>query len=208
MTDRTQRIKERVLEILKEKAKMPDANKDGIPDFAQDGKGKNDLGKGKTKPKKKAKKGEIPPQLRKHVKGKQNKEEDLDEITNQNEIPAAPEEDLRDAQARAKKDRKSQRKKEGKPVEEGGAAQRHDNPDRLRRQDPDRIREEEELEEETIDEGKCPHCDGNAPKSECIHKNESKSELTTIKKNQSSITRLNENRLFNLNKRLMQRLIK
>ena len=59
-----------------------------------------------------------------------------------------------------------------------------------------------------LEEGKCPHCDGDAPKSECNCKKESKSELTTIKKNQSSISSLNENRLLNLNKRLMERLIK
>ena len=172
MTDLTQRIKERVLEILREKKKKPDADGDGVPDWADKKPGKDDHAEKEDKPKKKAKKGEIPPQLRKHVKGKQDKEEDEEK------------------------------------VEEGGAAQRHDNLDRLRRQDPDRIREEEELEEETIDEGKCPHCDDGEPKSKCNCKHESKSELTTIKKNQASISSLNENRLLNLNKRLMQRLIK
>ena len=44
---------------------MPDENNDGVPDYAQDGKGANDLGKGKTEPKKKAKKGKQPPQLAK-----------------------------------------------------------------------------------------------------------------------------------------------
>ncbi len=165
MTDLTQRIKERVLEILKEKK-----NKGAY----DDGDGKDEkcdyvpCGDEEDKPKKKAKKGEVPPQFRK--KGKKDKDEEK--------------------------------------VEEGGAAQRHDNLDRLSRQDPDRIREEEELEEETIDEGKCPHCEGDRPKSECTCKHESKSELTTIKKNQASISSLNENRLLNLNKRLMQRLIK
>jgi len=33
-------------------AKKPDANKDGIPDYAQDGKGSKDLGKAKDKEKK------------------------------------------------------------------------------------------------------------------------------------------------------------
>jgi hypothetical protein len=32
--------------------KKPDANKDGIPDYAQDGKGSKDLGKAKDKEKK------------------------------------------------------------------------------------------------------------------------------------------------------------
>ena len=51
---------------------------------------------------------------------------------------------------------------ETEELEEGGAAQRQGNEDRLRRQEPDRIKEEE-----TLEEGKCPHCDGDAPKSEC-----------------------------------------
>jgi len=47
---------------MKEAAK-PDANKNGIPDYAEDGKGPNDLAKGKkgSKPKK----GEVPPQFKK-----------------------------------------------------------------------------------------------------------------------------------------------
>ena len=60
--------------------KMPDKNKDGIPDYAQDGKGANDLGKAKgADSKDKDEDGDeksdkdvskVPPQLRKHVKGK------------------------------------------------------------------------------------------------------------------------------------------
>ena len=55
-------IKGRLLQALAEK-KKPDANKNGIPDYAEDGKGPNDLAKGKkgSKPKK----GEVPPQFKK-----------------------------------------------------------------------------------------------------------------------------------------------
>ena len=52
-------IKERLMAALQEK-KKPDANKNGIPDYAEDGKGKNDLAKG-SKPKK----GKVPPQFQK-----------------------------------------------------------------------------------------------------------------------------------------------
>lgn len=55
--------------------KMPDKNKDGIPDYAQDGKGKNDLGKGAKPKAKKAKDlSKVPPQLRKHMKKDEGKE--------------------------------------------------------------------------------------------------------------------------------------
>ena len=63
-------------EDVTEKEKMPDKNKDGVPDYAQDGKGKNDLGKGET-PKKSEKKkdlSKVPPQLRKHMKKDEGKE--------------------------------------------------------------------------------------------------------------------------------------
>jgi len=55
-----QAIKER--QSIEEK-KKPDTNKNGIPDYAEDGKGPNDLAKGKkgSKPKK----GEVPPQFKK-----------------------------------------------------------------------------------------------------------------------------------------------
>jgi hypothetical protein len=52
-------IKAQLMAALSEK-KKPDANKNGIPDYAEDGKGKNDLAKGK-----KPKKGEVPPQFKK-----------------------------------------------------------------------------------------------------------------------------------------------
>ena len=52
--------------------------KDGVPDYAQDGEGPNDLGKGKTKPKKK-KGGKVPPQLEPFVKGKKKDGKDEDE---------------------------------------------------------------------------------------------------------------------------------
>lgn len=179
-------IKEKIIKILNEK-KMPDANKDGVPDFAQDGKGANDLGKGKSKPKNKPKKGKIPPQLAK------------------------------------KSDEEGEEK-----VEEGGAAQRRGNEDRLRRQEPDRIKEEDEIDE-NLTEAKCPHCDGDAPKSKCNCKGlkdksydgderpnfsigsleeSKKSELTDIKKKQNSIKSLNETRLLNINKELTRRLLK
>ena len=55
-------IKATLMAALAEK-KKPDANKNGIPDYAEDGKGPNDLAKGKkgSKPKK----GEVPPQFKK-----------------------------------------------------------------------------------------------------------------------------------------------
>lgn len=66
---------------MEEGEKMPDKNKDGIPDYAQDGKGANDLGKakgadgGSKKEDEKEEKSDkdmskVPPQLRKHVKSK------------------------------------------------------------------------------------------------------------------------------------------
>ena len=62
-------------EDVTEKEKMPDKNKDGIPDYAQDGKGKNDLGKGAKPKDKKAKDlSKVPPQLRKHMKKDEGKE--------------------------------------------------------------------------------------------------------------------------------------
>ena len=68
---------------MEEGEKMPDENKDGIPDYAQDGKGAKDLGKAKGvdgdskdedgKEEKSDKDlSKVPPQLRKHVKGKMN----------------------------------------------------------------------------------------------------------------------------------------
>ena len=62
-------------EDVTEKEKMPDKNKDGIPDYAQDGKGKNDLGKDAKPKEKKAKDlSKVPPQLRKHMKKDEGKE--------------------------------------------------------------------------------------------------------------------------------------
>jgi len=63
-------------EDIAEKESMPDKNKDGIPDYAQDGKGKNDLGKDKTAKKSEKKKdlSKVPPQLRKHMKKDEGKE--------------------------------------------------------------------------------------------------------------------------------------
>jgi hypothetical protein len=52
-------IKATLMKALAEK-KKPDSNKNGIPDYAEDGKGKNDLAKG-SKPKK----GQVPPQFKK-----------------------------------------------------------------------------------------------------------------------------------------------
>ena len=66
-------------ELELEEEKMPDKNKDGIPDFAQDGKGKNDLGKAKGVDDSDEEEetdedsdengdlSKVPPQLRKHV---------------------------------------------------------------------------------------------------------------------------------------------
>ena len=64
-------IAERADVDVEEKEKMPDKNKDGVPDYAQDGKGKNDLGKDAKPEDKKDKKdkdlSKVPPQLRKHM---------------------------------------------------------------------------------------------------------------------------------------------
>ena len=58
-----------------EEGGMPDKNKDGVPDYAQDGKGKNDLGKdAKPKDKKAKDLSKVPPQLRKHMKKDEGKE--------------------------------------------------------------------------------------------------------------------------------------
>jgi len=81
-------------EVVEEADKMPDKNKDGIPDYAQDGKGKNDLGKAKDvddddkKDDDKEEKSDkdlskVPPQLRKHVaKKKGNVNEEIDHRNN------------------------------------------------------------------------------------------------------------------------------
>ena len=52
----------KVFQDVHTEAKKPDANKDGIPDYAQDGKGSKDLGKGKGGDKKDGKKGMSPAQ--------------------------------------------------------------------------------------------------------------------------------------------------
>jgi hypothetical protein len=73
--------------VQEAKKKKPDANKDGIPDYAQDGKGANDLGKGKKSAAKDADKGEdkketkglsakqkkLPPGLQKAIANKKGK---------------------------------------------------------------------------------------------------------------------------------------
>jgi hypothetical protein len=66
-----------------EEEKMPDKNKDGIPDYAQDGKGSKDLGKtkGADKEEKSDKDvSKVPPQLRKHVAKKKVDENELVDI--------------------------------------------------------------------------------------------------------------------------------
>jgi hypothetical protein len=77
-----------------EEEKMPDKNKDGIPDYAQDGKGANDSGKAKgaDSDDKEEKEDEdkdensdkdlskVPPQLRKHVAKKKVDENELTDI--------------------------------------------------------------------------------------------------------------------------------
>ena len=52
-------------------------------------------------------------------------------------------------------------------IEEGGAAQKHDNLDRLRRQEPDRIKEEDEIEEEKK-KGKFDDGDGKDEKCDYV----------------------------------------
>jgi len=139
---------------------------------------------------------------------------------------------------------------ETEELEEGGAAQRQGNEDRLRRQEPDRIKEEDDLEEEKMpdknkdgipdyaqdgkganDLGKAKGADSDDKEEKEDDDKEEKSdkdlskvppqlrkhvakkkvdenELTTIKNTQSSLNRLNENRLLNINKELMRRLLK
>lgn len=118
-------IKKKIMETLISEiseAKKPDEDGDGVPDWADKKPGKDDHAEKEDKPKKKSAKGEIPPQLRDHVKGKQNKKDEEDE---------------------------------------------------------------EKVNEENVE-----------------------SELVDIKQNQSSIEKLNENRLLNINKALMKRLLK
>ena len=161
-------IKDRVLEIIEEKKKKkPDADGDGVPDWADKKPGKDDHAEKQDKPKKKAKKGEIPRQFRKHVKGRQDKEEDLDEVAASSlarymdAIPRDEDEakNPEKAEKRAREAAKSQEKKKKKSVEEGGAAQRHDNLDRLRRQDADRIKEEDEEKKSKKKSEKKPESD-------------------------------------------------
>ena len=199
MTELKDLIKEKILNILNEKSDI----------------GKKSVEAGADDNPEETKMDHLPDEVLKNIaakKGKKKgKKEDLDEITNQNEIPAAAEEDLKDAQKRSKKDDKSQRKKEGKPVEEGEKKKPESkDPDeeqinRMFYNDPmpDHRREKGKL-----GEGNCPACEGKAPKSECKCGTMKESELTAIKKNQDSITSLNENRLLNINKELMRRLIK
>jgi hypothetical protein len=67
--------KDSLMKMIKKEDKMPDKNKDGVPDYAQDGKGKNDLGKNAKPKQKKAKDlSKVPPQLRKHMKKDEGKE--------------------------------------------------------------------------------------------------------------------------------------
>jgi len=69
-------LKSAEAKLVKEAKKKPDENNNGIPDYAEDGKGKNDLAKGGKKPaakkdaKKggKPKKGVVPPQFQKKSK--------------------------------------------------------------------------------------------------------------------------------------------
>ena len=68
-------MKERLLKALDEAKKKPDANKNGIPDYAEDGKGPNDLAKGKA-----SKKGKVPPQFQKNVKEAVNETADLNRM--------------------------------------------------------------------------------------------------------------------------------
>jgi len=66
------------LKKLNEAKKKPDADGDGVPDWADKKPGKDDHAEkdAKHKPKKKAKKGKIPPQLKQHVKeGKESLED-------------------------------------------------------------------------------------------------------------------------------------
>lgn len=57
------------------KNKKPDADKDGVPDYADKKPNDPEVGAKETKPKTKAKKGKVPPQLQAYVKGKGKKDE-------------------------------------------------------------------------------------------------------------------------------------
>jgi hypothetical protein len=63
-------------EALEEK-KKPDTNKNGIPDYAEDGKGPNDLAK-KGKKGSKPKKGKVPPQFQKESVVREGKEDEAE----------------------------------------------------------------------------------------------------------------------------------
>jgi hypothetical protein len=70
--------------ILSEGKKKPDADGDGVPDYADKKPGKDDAEKGEKKSSK-PKKGKVPPQLQKHVKGK-NEEMDESNCLGEEEI--------------------------------------------------------------------------------------------------------------------------
>ena len=178
---------------------MPDKNKDGIPDYAQDGKGANDLGKAKgadseDKDEKSDKKSDkdtskVPPQLRKHVAKKMDEQEEL---------------------------------------EEAGAAMSHTNLDKdqgRERMLPDRIREEEEIEETTITEEEEEVEEGNnheltrrltgkkgeGPKAPDLGKGPATIATNRLKKeyedkfaNIEATSKLHETKQDRLNKRLME----
>ena len=57
------------------KNKKPDADGDGVPDWADKKPNDSEVGSKETKPKTKAKKGKVPPQLQAYVKGKGKKDE-------------------------------------------------------------------------------------------------------------------------------------
>jgi len=71
--------------ISEEKKKKPDADGDGVPDWADKKPNDPKVGAKETKPK--AKKGNVPPQLQKYVKSKQDETEKEEELDEAKELP-------------------------------------------------------------------------------------------------------------------------
>ena len=94
----------------------------------------------------------------------ENNEEELEEIANQDEIPRDEKESLHSAEKRAKDQRDSAEKRKKKKglkeeeveqqIDEAGCGSHGKREDKKKR---------------------CPHCDGDAPESECINKPQKKS---------------------------------
>ena len=210
--------------LLAEKKKMP--MKTDTKDLDGDGKTTDKIPAFVTKKQKTSKGGPVPKQLEPHVKAKQGKKEDKEEKDLQEKsygITTSPKND-QSLTGRPLQGKDAKKPKEKATGVDFGAIKTHKMDDKKPGK-PKRVGKgdgkgnfstvqdvnEEEVDLNDVDvvnleEGKCPHCDGDAPRSKCNCK--AQNELADIKSSQSSINRLNENRLLNINKELMRRLLK